>query len=83
MPARPAYFCIKFSALARCDSRNTSLTATNISMRVDQLIAPGIKGRNPRRQLASVLDIEQHSRQQAGRMLRPLLGAQRTDRHTG
>ena len=43
---------------------------------VDQLIAVGIVGGHAGRQLAAVLDVQQHPRHQPGDFLGPLLGTQ-------
>ena len=44
---------------------------------VDQLVSAGRVGRDAGRQLAAVLNVQQHPRHQPGNLLRPLLGAQR------
>ena len=46
---------------------------------VDQLVAMGMIGGHAGRQLAAVLDVQQHPRHQAGDGIRPAVRAQRTD----
>ena len=46
---------------------------------VDQLVAVGIVGGHAGRQLAAVLDVQQHPRHEPGDFLGPLLGTQRAD----
>ena len=51
---------------------------TDILIGADKLFAMGVIGRHPSRQLAAVLDVEQHPRHEAGGRVRPAIRAQRT-----